>query len=216
MDSPLVLAKNAVAFSAKESSPLTLVCGLRVEERAATRGGARAWRGGLRASGPLPDGPLVSFGLVGALVPGLDPGTLLTARKVVNPEGETLWEAAPLPVPGALTAVVCAADEVVDEPHARRRLAERSGAVAVDLESGALAATGRLAGVVRAVSDTPDRAVGRLASAATADGGTDWAMVARSVAAQPVKTMQTALGATRALASLRHAAAALAQEAVHA
>jgi hypothetical protein len=213
MDTAVEVAENADAFSAKGFSALTLVCGLRVEERAAVRGGSRAFRVGLGAPGPLPDGPLVSFGLAGALVPGFEPGTLLTARKLVGPDGETLWEGPPLPVPGALAAVLCSTGEVVDEPDARRLLAERTSAVAVDMESAALANTGRLAGVVRAVSDTPARPVGRLASAATADGGTDWAVVARSAVAEPVATARTAHGATRALASLRRAAAALAPEA---
>jgi hypothetical protein len=205
-----VVAERAGTPSA--TGPFTLVCALRVEEQAAAKAGALAWRAGLGANGPLPNGPLVSFGLAGALVPGFDPGTVLTARKLVGPDGETLWEGPPLPVPGALAAVLCSTGEVVDEPDLRRRLAERTGAVAVDMESAALAETGRLAGVVRAVSDTPARSVGRLASAATADGGTDWAVLARSAVTEPVTTVRTARGATRALASLRHAAAALARE----
>lgn len=191
---------------------MTLVCGLRVEERAAAKGGARACLAGIGATKPLPDGPLVSFGLAGALVPGLEPGTLLSARKVVDAEGETLWEGEPLPVPGALTAVLCAAGGVVDDPAARRALAERTRAVAVDLESGVLAGSGRLAGAVRAISDTPARPVGCLACAATPDGRTDWRVVARAAVTEPLKTARATVGATRALASLEHAAAALAQE----
>ena len=55
-------------------------CALEVEERLLRKGGV----GGQRARplahrGAIPDGPLVSFGLAGALVPGLEPGTLITA-----------------------------------------------------------------------------------------------------------------------------------------
>jgi len=66
---------------------LTLACALAVEEGAARSGGARAARVGLQAGLPLPEGRLVSFGLAGALVSGLEPGTLVTARRVVDADG---------------------------------------------------------------------------------------------------------------------------------
>ncbi|MGH3091438.1 MAG: hypothetical protein ACRDOG_03790 [Gaiellaceae bacterium] len=185
-----------------------------MEERAARKGGGRAWRAGLGVGGPLPAGPLVSFGLAGALIPGLEPGTLLSARKIVDADGATLWEGEPVPVPGALAAVVCGSGGVVDEPAARRALAERTGAVVVDLESGVLAETGRLVGAVRAISDTPARPVGRLAAAARPDGRTDWMVVAHSFLAEPRGSLLAALGARRALGSLRHAAVAIRPEAV--
>jgi hypothetical protein len=190
-----------------------LACALAVEEGAARGGGARVARVGLQAGLPLPEGRLVSFGLAGALVSGLAPGTLVTARSVVDADGTVLWEGEPLVVPGALTAVVCDAGVVVDDPVARRELARESGAVVVDTESAALAATGRLAGVVRAISDTPERPVGRLARAAVPDGRTDWTAVARALLAEPRATLRTAIGARRALASLRAAATSLAPEA---
>ncbi|HWM13057.1 MAG TPA: hypothetical protein VNO56_01095, partial [Gaiellaceae bacterium] len=93
-------------------SALTLVCALAVEQRAA--GAARVVRAGPGARSALPAGPLVSFGLAGALVPGLPPGALLTARRVVDADGTVLWEDEPLRVPGALTAVVCDAGRIVD------------------------------------------------------------------------------------------------------
>jgi adenosylhomocysteine nucleosidase len=214
MDAPLAVAENAAHFPREGAGPLTLVCALAVEEQAAARGGAQSRRVGLRAAGPLPDGALVSFGLAGGLVPGLEPGTLLSAWKIVDEEGATLWKGEPLPVPGALAAVVCGSGRVVDEPAARRALAERTGAVAVDMESAALAGSGRLAGAVRAISDTPARPVGRLAAAAKPDGRTDWAVVARSFLAEPRGSLLAALGARRALGSLRHAAATFRPEAV--
>lgn len=189
---------------------LTLACALRVEEGAARRGGARAALVGLGAGLPLPEGPLVSFGFCGALVPGLAPGALVSARRVVGPDGAVLWEGEPLEVPGALRAVVCAVDAVTDAPEARRALAARSGAVAADMESGVLARTGRFAGAVRAVSDAAGRPVGQLASAGRADGGTDWSVVARAFVLEPLASLRTALGARRALASLERAAGALA------
>ena len=199
--------------AAVATDQLTLACALAVEEGAARSGNARAARVGLQAGLPLPEGRLVSFGLAGALVSGLEPGTLVSARRIVDADGTVLWEQEPLRVPGALSAVVCDAGLVVDDPSARRELARETGAVAVDTESAALAATGRLAGVVRAISDTPERPVGRLAHAALPDGRTDWRAVARAFLAEPRATIRTALAARRALASLRAAATALAPEA---
>jgi hypothetical protein len=199
--------------AAVATDQLTLACALAVEEDAARSGNARAARVGLQAGLPLPEGRLVSFGLAGALVSGLEPGTLVSARRIVDADGTVLWEQEPLRVPGALSAVVCDAGLVVDDPSARRELARETGAVAVDTESAALAATGRLAGVVRAISDTPERPVGRLAHAALPDGRTDWRAVARAFLAEPRATIRTALAARRALASLRAAATALAPEA---
>jgi nucleoside phosphorylase len=189
---------------------LTLACALELEEKVARKAGARAARIGLGAALPLPEGRLVSFGLAGGLVPGLRPGTLLTAERLVDESGRTLWEGSPLRVDDARPAVICAVEGVADDPAERRALAERTGAVAVDMESGALAASGRLVGIVRAVSDTPEQPVGGLASAATSDGATNWRMVARSFAIEPVKSTRTALAARRAFGALGRAAAAMA------
>jgi hypothetical protein len=190
----------------------TLACALAVEERAARAAGARALRVGLRAGRPLPDGELVSFGLAGALGDRLRPGTLITAGRVVDVNGGVLWEGEPIRVPGAVEAIVCASDRVADASQARRALAGTSGADVVDMESGVLAASGRLVGVVRAISDGPDDPVGRLAAAGREDGGTDWGVVARAVLLEPVRSLRTARNARRALASLRRAASALAVE----
>jgi nucleoside phosphorylase len=198
---------------AQATGQLTLACALAVEEGAARAGGARAARIGLQAGLPLPEGRLVSFGLAGALVSGLAPGTLVTATRVVDADGTVLWEEEPLVVPGALQAVVCDAGLVVDDAGARHDLAREAGAAVVDTESAALAATGRLAGVVRAVSDTPEQPVGRLAHAAVPDGRTDWAAVVRALLAEPRMTLRSALAARRALESLRVAAAELAPRA---
>ena len=212
MDVPLAAPESASARS-ETGSPLMLACPLVVEEKAARAGGARAARIGLGAGLPLPEGRLVAFGLTGALVDGLAPGTLVTARRVVDADGTVLWEDEPLHVPGAVIGVVCDARVIVDDAVARRELARRTGAVAVDMESATLAATGRLAGVVRAVSDTPEEPIGRLGQAALPDGRTNWRVVLRALLSEPRATLRTALATKRALTSLRSAAAALAPEA---
>ena len=208
MDAPLAVPESADARS-ETGSPLMLACPLAVEEKAARAGGARAARIGLGACLPLPEGRLVAFGLTGALVDGLAPGTLVTARRVVDADGTVLWE----DVPGAVIGVVCDAGVIVADAVARRELARATGAVAVDTESATLAATGRLAGVVRAVSDTTEEPIGRLGQAALPDGRTNWRVVARALLSEPRATIRTALATRRALASLRSAAMALAPRA---
>jgi adenosylhomocysteine nucleosidase len=191
-------------------SSLTFVCALRVEEKIARRGGAKAVVVGQGATLPLPDGRLVSFGFAGGLDNGLEPGTLLTATKVVDPSGRVLWEGEPLKVPGARQAVLCwSPDGVVNEPAARRALAKSSGAVAVDMESGRLAETGRLAGVIRALSDTGAHPVGALVCAGKQDGGTDWKVVAKAFVTEPVSSIRTTRDARKAIRALAGAAEAL-------
>jgi nucleoside phosphorylase len=188
---------------------LTLACALKVEEDVARKAGAQTTRVGLGVTLPLPEGRLVSFGFAGGLVPDLERGALLTATRIVSEAGETLWEGEPIELYGARRAVICSTDRVIDDPGERQQLAERTGAVAVDMESGKLAASGRLAGIVRAVSDSPTHPLGVLATAAKADGSTDWKVVARSVVVEPVKTGRALIGAQRARASLQRAAEAL-------
>jgi adenosylhomocysteine nucleosidase len=209
LDSSLI-AKNADAFSATGNA-LILACALSVEERVVRKAGARGAVVGQGAGLPLPEGRLVSFGFAGGLVDDLEPGALLTASKVVDPEGRTLWEGEALPVPGARPAVLCwSPDGVVNEPAARRALAASSGAAAVDMESGALAATGRLTGAVRAITDTGARPVGALACAGKADGRTDWKVVAKAFVTEPVSSMRTTQDARKAIRALHRAAEALA------
>jgi hypothetical protein len=188
--------------------PLTLACALEVEEKVARKAGARTARVGLGARLPLPEGPLVSFGFAGSLDTRLRPGMLVTATKVVDVSGQTLWEGEPLAVDDAERVVICTAAEVADGP-ARAQIASSSGAGAVDLESGELARTGRLVGVVRAISDSTERPLGRLASAARPDGSTDLRAVAVAFLTQPVTSVRSAFAARRAVAELRRAAEVL-------
>jgi adenosylhomocysteine nucleosidase len=188
---------------------ITLACALGVEERVARKAGARTARVGLGATLPLPEGRLVSFGFAGALDPRLQPGTLITATKVVDPAGKTLWEGEPIQVDGARAVVICASRNVVDGSSQRQDLATATGADAVDMESGALAASGRLAGVVRAISDSRDQPLGRFALAANVDGSTKWTVVARAFLFHPVASLRTVLAARRAIGRLARAAEAL-------
>ena len=176
---------------------MTFVCATRTEERAARKLGARTALVGIGARRALPDGPVVSFGLAGGLHDGLECGEVLDATRVVDAEGTVLWEGQPLGVPGARTGTILASDALVDDPAERRRLHELTGADAVDMESGVLARSGRLAGCLRAISDTPGRTLGPLTEVLDANGRLRPRGIARALAS-PRRT-------GRALADVRGA-----------
>jgi hypothetical protein len=180
----------------------TYACATTAEERVARRLGLPAVRVGVRAVNGVPEGPVVSFGVAGALHEGLAVGDVLDATRVVDAAGATLWEGGPLGVRGARSAVVLASDELVHDAAERRRLHESSGADAVDMESGVLAATGRLAGVLRAISDVPASAIEGVDTTVHADGRTDFAGLARWLLAKrgrAIRSIRDALAALHAL-----------------
>jgi hypothetical protein len=178
-----------------------LACATTAEERAARRAGLPTALVGLRGVNGLPEGEVVSFGLAGAL-DGLPTGTVVDAVRVVDETGAVLWEGEPLGVPGAVRGTILATERVVDDPAERRGLHERTGADAVDLESGVLARSGRLRGVVRAVSDTPERGLHGICDAVKPEGPYDWAGIARGLARSPVGFVRAGLDGKRALDSL--------------
>jgi 4-hydroxy-3-methylbut-2-enyl diphosphate reductase len=143
-----------------------IVAPLRVEALAV--GGTRI---GLRARRPLPAGPLLLAGVAGAVTPALAPGDIVVADRILrtgaatDPAEGTGVSEVPLPGAAELARVLRIAGltvhvgpvggaDVIVTGAARAEWAAR-GALAVDMESGALARTGRLAAVVRAIVDTP-------------------------------------------------------------
>jgi 4-hydroxy-3-methylbut-2-en-1-yl diphosphate reductase len=143
-----------------------IVAPLRVEALAV--GGTRI---GLRARRPLPAGPLLLAGVAGAVTPALAPGDIVVADRILrtgaatDPGAGTGVSEVPLPGAAELARVLRIAGltvhvgavggaDVIVTGAARAEWAAR-GALAVDMESGALARTGRLAAVVRAIVDTP-------------------------------------------------------------
>jgi hypothetical protein len=174
-------------------------CATGSEERAARRAGWETARVGICASRGVPAGELVSFGVAGGL-DGLPIGTVIDATRVVDEQGLTLWEGEGFGVgrPGTVLAM----SRLVDDPAELRRLHEQTGADAVDMESGVLAATGRLRGVVRAISDTPDEPLGPLGKAVTPEGRAKPLGFLAALATEPS-------GTTRALRNIRRALKAL-------
>lgn len=189
-----------------DADRLTYVAATRTEARAARGAGVRTAVVGIGVRETPPDGPLVSFGLAGALHDGLECGDVLDAVRVVDADGATLWEGGPLGVPGARRATMLATDRVVDDAAERRRLHERTGADALDMESGVLARTGRLAGCLRAVSDTPARPLGTLATAVDENGSVGWRGIA-GLAARPLDSWRALKDVRLALRRLEEAAA---------
>jgi adenosylhomocysteine nucleosidase len=185
-----------------DADGLVLACATRAELRAARRTGARAALVGLGASNGIPDGQLVSFGLAGALRDDLPVGTVLDVTRVVDSGGAELWSRE------GVGATILAAERVVDDPEERRLLHERTGADAIDLESGPLARTGRLHRVLRAVSDTPARPLDGLVGGVRSDGGYNWPGLLRAFTRHPRAFVRSASDARRALDRLRRSWAA--------
>jgi hypothetical protein len=186
-----------------DAQGLTFACATTAEERVARRAGLKAARIGIRGAAGLPDGELVSFGLAGALHDGFRVGELIDATRVVDSAGATLWEGGPLGVAGARQATMLASDVLVHDAAERRRLRETSGADAVDMESGVLAASGRLAGVVRAISDVPSSAVEGVDETVHDDGRTDVVGLLRWVATERVDALRSMRDAVTALRALQ-------------
>ena len=188
-----------------DADGLTFACAMTVEERIARRLGRTAVVG-LGASKGVPEGRLVSFGIAGALSGELAVGTVIYATRVVDVGGAVLWEGEPLGASPARTGTILGASRIVDDPAERARLHAATGADAVDMESGALARSGRLVGCLRAISDTPTHRLGGVAQGATPDGGVDVVGFLRGFVREPAVTMRAARGARRALRSLEKVA----------
>jgi hypothetical protein len=184
-----------------DADGLTFACAMTVEERIARRLGRTALVG-LGASNGIPEGRLVSFGIAGALSEELPIGTVIDATRVVDESGAVLWEGEPLGAVPARTGTILGASRIVDDPAERARLHERTGADAVDMESGSLARSGRLVGCLRAVSDTPARRLGGVARGVKASGEVDYLGFLRGFLREPLVTVRAAVGARRALKSL--------------
>jgi 4-hydroxy-3-methylbut-2-enyl diphosphate reductase len=150
---------------------------MRLEARALERGlvagrvlragvGPRRARRAAVAAAALPAGAVAIAGLAGALAPGLEPGEVVLADRVLWRSGECAARCAdPEPLAAALRdrglrvhigAVVSVRSPAVG---ATRQSLSRTGALAVDMESVWLApgAAGRPLAVVRVVLDSPRR-----------------------------------------------------------
>jgi hypothetical protein len=183
---------------------LTYACATAAEERVAKRMGLRTTRVGVRVANGVPETPVVSFGLAGALG-DVHVGEVLDATRVVDESGATLWEGPGLGVRGARHATVLGSETLVHDARERARLRESSGADAVDMESGVLARSGRLAGVLRVVSDDAASAIEGVDSTVHPDGRTDVVGLLRWVATKRVDALRSMRDAVVALRALEKA-----------
>lgn len=116
-------------------------------------------------------GCLVSFGLAGALRPGVSVGTLILAEAVMSRNGaisetDHTWRQRLQSLGcGGVGGRIAGIDAPVCTPVDKAALAEATQAVAADMESHAVATVARAAGapfiVVRAVSDDSETGVPR-------------------------------------------------------
>ena len=188
------------------SSDLTFACATTAEERVARRVGLDTVRVGIGVANGVPQGRLVSFGVAGSLG-GMQVGEVLDATRVVDETGATLWEGPGLGARGARPGVLLGGAVLVHDAAERDRLRAVSGADAVDMESGTLARSGRLAGVVRAISDDASSTVEGLDTTVYADGRTNVLGLVRWVATQRTDAVRSIRGALRALKALEQAVA---------
>ncbi len=189
-----------------DADGLTFVVATTAEERVAKRLGLTTVRVGVQVANGVPEGKLVSFGLAGSLGE-LRIGDVLDATRVVDETGTTLWEGPGLGVRGARAGVVLGGEVLVHDATERERLREASGADAVDMESGTLARSGRLAGVVRAISDDAGSLVEGVDTTVHADGRTNVAGLLRWIATRRGDAFRAMRDALRALQALEEAAA---------
>jgi hypothetical protein len=190
-----------------DADGLTFACATTAEERVAKRAGLHAVRVGLAVANGVPEGQLVSFGVAGSLG-GFAVGDVLDATRVVDENGATLWEGPGLGVRGARPGTLLGGSVLVHDAAERDELRAATGADAVDMESGTLARSGRLAGVVRAISDDASSAVDGLDTTIHADGRTNVPGLLRWVATERGAAIRTIRGAMRALKALEEAVAA--------
>jgi len=190
-----------------DADGLTFCAATTAEERVARRAGLSTARVGVCVANGVPDGRLVSFGVAGSLDPALRIGDVLDATRVVDETGATLWEGPGLGVRGARGGVVLGGDVLVHDAAERARLRAASGADAVDMESGLLARSGRLAGVVRAISDDAASMVEGVDTTVHADGRTNVAGLLRWVATRRGDAVRSMRDALRALKALEEAVA---------
>lgn len=171
--------------------PVLAVSGLAAESRIAAAGGIETVAGGgdvkwLAAAieRQIADGAraIISFGIAGALVPGLRPGSLIVARAVSAVGDATTLEADPAwsrrlreVIAEAISADIAGSDSVVSNQEQKAELGRLTGAVAVDMESHVAARIAAAHGLpfaaLRAVADPVDRCVPSAAAAAMVAGG---------------------------------------------
>ncbi len=160
---------------------------------------------------------MLSFGIAGGLSPGLAPGTIVLGERIVSADDHIAchpgWlETLARKLPTAARAAIFGAEAPVATARDKARLAARTGALVVDMESHIAARWAARHGMpfaaIRVVSDPGERSLPPAALVGMrADGTADILAVLRSLATTPRQLpslLRTALEAKRALDGLKH------------
>ena len=206
---------------------ITVIVGFAAEARVARRLGLRVLVGGgtpagaaAAAQAAVTSGAtaLISFGLAGGLDPALRPGAILVPDCILSGEDRLLTDLdLSRRLGGPTPHSVLGADSIAADPAGKQRLFARTGAAAVDLESGAVARVAAAHGLpfaaLRAICDPAGRALPPAALLALdGQGAIAFGRVLRSVIAQPGQVpalFALALDAAAARHSLRRRVAAI-------
>jgi adenosylhomocysteine nucleosidase len=212
-----------VSGPAAIAAPLLFVVGMAREARI-LRGHGRILVGtdGLEAALEQRPAGVISFGLCGALDPGLRVGQLVAATAVATADGliptdETLTDQLQAAVGEFGAGPIAGSPVIVPGPTEKSALRQRTGAIAVDMESHEVARVAARAGVpfavLRAVSDLADEALPLSAQAGfRPDGGVDVMAVIAGLARRPgelAALLRTARHAEAGFKALATAAARL-------
>ena len=181
--------------------PAGIICGFRVEQRIAERVSSRTacgWHNPNAAQSLIGRGAecLVSFGLAGALAPGLKTGMIVIPDHVILPNGDVhhcnaaLVEILRARFPKAVGGALLASSGIVPTSGAKREQHERTKAVATDMESAAVAKAAATHAmpfcVFRVVADTAaDTLPPAAQNGLKADGTTAYGEVLGSILRDP-------------------------------
>jgi len=205
-----VVAVTGLAFEARIAGGVTVISdGLRTGAtlRAEIERGSRG---------------IISFGIAGGLAPRMAPGQWVVASTIVSNAGrhatDPEWSERLLrALPGSVHATIAGSDAPVADPHAKRELHHRTGAIVVDMESHLAARIAAAHGLpftaCRVVLDPAHRNLPPAAlQSLRPDGSPNLGAVLRSVMEQPKQLpdlMRLALDATIARTALRRGRALL-------
>src|SRR5262249_50941802 len=197
MNAPRFVAGTGLAFEARilAGAGVAVVCG----------GGQIQLRRSLEAAIRRGCHGILSFGIAGGLAPHLKPGSCVIARNIIAENGRYASDIGlaqslmgmvrgAAPRRPALRDVsfgdIAGSDVPLASIHAKRRLHEKTGAVAVDMEShiaARIAVEHRVPfAAFRVITDPSDRALPPAALVATnIDGGIDFQAIMRSLMRHP-------------------------------
>ncbi len=200
---------------------LVVVCGLAAEAKIARAPDVAVIAGGgdpariLAELDALRPGAVLSFGVAGALAPGLRPGSLRIAEAVLAPDGhkfvpDPAWSVAMAAALGVPLGLFAGVDAPIADAAAKASLHAMTRAEVVDMEShivGRWAAQrdARFA-ALRVVTDPAGRSLPHAATVGMRpDGNVDLAAILRSLARRPAQLpglIRTGFDARAAFAAL--------------